>query len=505
MIRLWAGVTLVFAAWSISRTVARAWRSPRLWGWALDLAIPLIMFAAILAISARPLFAGVATFALIGGFAFADLGKRDVLHEPVVFTDQSELIELVRHPHLYLPFVGPGKVIAGALAAAMAFLALVVFEAPAWPLSVPLGLVAAAGVVGLVLGVATFGLAPAAHLMGRFRTTGDPVLDSAGLGALAMQFAHGIPARAMRPAIRAAGPAHPPLAVRGAGAPDIVLVQSESFFDARRLPGVAPDLLPGFARLKREGVQYGMMRTPTWGASTTRTEFEVLTGRPADTLGLDRFNPYHQLALKPLQSLASRLRDAGYRTVCVHPHDRRFYGRHRVMPCLGFDEFHGLEAFADAERTGRYVRDIEAARWTAARLAAGLPPLFIFVITMENHGPWRDEPEPPLTPRGDGPTALKAPGLGRYLSGLRGADALISPILEALQGRGDGVFGFYGDHMPGLALPGPPQHATDYAIWRYGRVAPAAHIDIDAHGLAEHLLAAADLLGPASPSAETVG
>ena len=93
MIRVWLGLLLVMAAWSLSRTVARAWRSPRVWGWALDHAIPLTMFAAILAISAKPLFAGVATFALIGGFAFADLAKREVLREPVVFTDLSEFAE----------------------------------------------------------------------------------------------------------------------------------------------------------------------------------------------------------------------------------------------------------------------------------------------------------------------------------------------------------------------------------------------------------------------------
>jgi hypothetical protein len=494
LIRLWAGLVLVVAAWAISRTVARAWGSHRVWGWALDLAIPLIMFAAILAISARPLFAGVATLALIGGFAFADAAKREVLHEPVVFTDLSELVELVRHPHLYLPFVGPGKVIAGLIAAIVAFAALLVVEPPIWPLTVPLALAAAIGVLGLILGIATLGLAPAAGLMSRFRTLGDPVLDSAALGALAMQFAHGVPTRANRPTVRARAPGQGPLTPPAGRPPDIVLVQSESFFDARRVhPGAPRDLLPGFDRLKAEAVQYGLMTPPTWGASTTRTEFEVLTGRPADTIGLDRFNPYHQLALRPLESIASRLRAAGYRSVCVHPHDRRFYGRHRVMPCLGFDEFHGLEAFAGAERSGRYVRDIEAARWTAARLAASADPLFVFVITMENHGPWVDEPgRPPCAP--GLPAALKVPGFRKYLSGLRAGDALIAPIVEALRNRGDGVLGFYGDHKPSLPLEGSSDPATDYAIWRARRAGPPARVDLHAHGLGEDLLAAAGLL-----------
>jgi phosphoglycerol transferase MdoB-like AlkP superfamily enzyme len=163
------------------------------------------------------------------------------------------------------------------------------------------------------------------------------------------------------------------------------------------------------------------------------------------------------------------------------------------MPCLGFDEFHGLEAFAGAERSGLYVRDIEAARWTAARLAAGEGPLFVFVITMENHGPWTDEPEhSPCVPglRRE----LQVPGFRKYLSGLRAADALISPIVGALQDRGDGVLGFYGDHKPSLPLEGSSDTATDYAIWRVRRATPPARIDLEAHSLADDLLAAAGLL-----------
>ncbi len=327
--------------------------------------------------------------------------------------------------------------------------------------------------------------------MARFRTTGDPVQDAAALGALAMQFAHGVPTRAKRP--RVASPGHGPLTLPVGRPPDIVLVQSESFFDARRVcPGAPGDLLPSFDRLKTQAVQYGLMTPPTWGASTTRTEFEVLTGRPAHAIGLDRFNPYHQLALRPLESIASRLSAAGYRSVCVHPYDRRFYARHRVMPCLGFDEFHGLEAFAGAQRSGRYVRDVEAARWTAARLAASAGPLFVFVITMENHGPWDDEHEPPPGAAGC-PVGLEVPGLRKYLSGLRAGDALIAPIVEALLARGDGVLGFYGDHRPSLPLEGSSDTATDYAIWRVRGAAPPRRVDLGAHRFAEDLLAAAGL------------
>jgi len=72
---------------------------------------------------------------------------------------------------------------------------------------------------------------------------------------------------------------------------------------------------------------------------------------------LDRFNPYHRFTSVPVSSLAWRLRAEGYRHDRLHPFDRTFYGRDRVMPNLGFDVFLGEEAFAGAQRRQRlYLR-----------------------------------------------------------------------------------------------------------------------------------------------------
>ena len=48
-----------------------------------------------------------------------------------------------------------------------------------------------------------------------------------------------------------------------------------------------------------------------------------------------------------MPTIASYLRDLGYRTICVHPYPSTFYGRDRVFPVLGFDEFVDLESFGD--------------------------------------------------------------------------------------------------------------------------------------------------------------
>ena len=81
----------------------------------------------------------------------------------------------------------------------------------------------------------------------------------------------------------------------------------------------------------------GRLAVPAWGANTMRAEFAVLTGVPESELGYDRFNPYYALARVPLESQVWRLRRAGYRTICLHPFDRRFFRRDLAMPALGFE------------------------------------------------------------------------------------------------------------------------------------------------------------------------
>ena len=96
----------------------------------LDLA-PFALGAALLALATgRPLFVGVVAAALGAGFYLADHTMRETLREPVVFSESVELPQVVTHPHLYLPFAGPGLVIGGALAAAAAAAALLILEPP---------------------------------------------------------------------------------------------------------------------------------------------------------------------------------------------------------------------------------------------------------------------------------------------------------------------------------------------------------------------------------------
>jgi phosphoglycerol transferase MdoB-like AlkP superfamily enzyme len=176
------------------------------------------------------------------------------------------------------------------------------------------------------------------------------------------------------------------------------------------------------------------------------------------------------LARAPIASQVWRLRDAGYRTVCLHPFDRRFYRRDLVMPVLGFDIFLGRETLG-GPRSPPYLSDPEFADHILRIVDEVGPQVFVFAITMGNHGPWLSQAsvEPELAGLID-PDIPQRTELLRYLSGLHQSDVMLRLLIDGLQQRdGDPLLGFYGDHLPSLprafAHLGFDDWRSDYAIW----------------------------------------
>jgi hypothetical protein len=240
-----SGLALAFAGWLIPRHVAGARR----------ISVAALLDAAPLAVVAltsffatgRPVFAGAIVFALGAGFAFVDRTMRELLREPVVFTALSELPQVFTHPHLYLPFAGTGAVLGGTAAAVLAALALLLAE----PLTLPPHPLAALVVAGGVSAFVCFlgrepWLGTAARTLRRLKPDAEPFADAARLGPFAMLITHGVIARAERPARRARLTTPAIIGTAKAVRP-IVLVQCESFFDARRvLLDLPRDFLAGY-------------------------------------------------------------------------------------------------------------------------------------------------------------------------------------------------------------------------------------------------------------------
>jgi hypothetical protein len=416
----------------------------------------------------RPLLAAGLAFGGVLAVRVVSGAKERALREPLLFSDYGLFSQAFRHPRLYLPYLQPLPVVLAALVFGAVVGTSLVLEEPGIDWRAWAGLLAAALLllwIGSAFGAISL----------------QPARDVARYGLLGSHLLYWLAEREPLPPVPAI--VFPAVA---ASRPDIVVVECESFFDARRMGEPVPrDVLRHFDALCREGLS-GSLTVPAWGANTMRTEFAFLSGIAPQRLGVHRFNPYRRYARRPVPTLASRLRDSGYRTVCVHPYPAAFFARDRVFPQLGFDAFVDIAHFAGAERAGPYVADAAVLRKVGEKLADAAPS-FVFAITMENHGPQHLE----AGPGGD--------ELAVYLRHLRNADAMIGALAGLLRARQrDAVLCVYGDHVPSLpsayARTGYDDPRTDFLVWRRG--AAARRADLKVEDLAAQVLDEAHALAP---------
>ena len=238
--------------------------------------------------------------------------------------------------------------------------------------------------------------------------------------------------------------------------PDIIILQSESFFDPSRLRHIEPgDVLPQLRQLQTDN-RHGDLWVPTYGGGTIRTEFEVLTGLAMREFPTIQY-PYFWLANKEIvPGITHTLAERGYQTLAIHPNTRDFWNRSATFENMGFAEFDAEEQFAGAERIGYYHSDAALTDHMIRRLDEASGPMFMFTISIENHGPYADYPNADpdriaaqFTPEGlDETTAARLRG---YLYHLENADRELGRLVSALkQRKRRTLLLFYGDHLPGL-------------------------------------------------------
>lgn len=238
---------------------------------------------------------------------------------------------------------------------------------------------------------------------------------------------------------------------------DVIVILSESFFDARILPGVefSQNPLEHYdALLERPNCYSGTLYTTASGGGTVRPEFGMLTGLTTDYLP-DVTTPYWFVD-EEVPSYVSICKELGYDTLAIHPYDRTFYARNQAYPYLGFDRFLDMEdlpQLVTAEYKRDYITDHSTLLLMEKCLDEAENPTFMFVITMQNHQPYNamdpadiqvevtspDLSEPALT------------ALTTYTQGLYDADRMLGDLADYIDRRERPTIAvFFGDHLPTL-------------------------------------------------------
>ncbi|MBR5998081.1 MAG: LTA synthase family protein [Deltaproteobacteria bacterium] len=431
--------------------------------------LALSFYAALLALSERPWFSGLAATALCLALWRANALKLAILGEPLLFSDILMTGSALRFPHLYFDHI-PGHVLLLALAGTAGLAIFFLLEPPA-PLSGAARLLAAELALVPWLCLVLLTCRPfdsiSGHILKHFPLSFSPCDDAARYTPLGAMFLHTLhQARRNHTVLSFPQPKRQTAAAPRAGEslPHLLLVQAESFGPLSPFTGEEHPL-PHIDRAERQGAG-GALALRWSGANTMRTEFAALTGISIDALETDGFDPYRLAARRVLPSLAHDARALGYKTVCLHPHDIRFFRRDLVMKNLGFDCLLDERFFKDEERNGPYVSDAALLKRALQLLQEAEQPMFLFVITMEAHGPWLAGRFPETSWKNASPLAC-------YIRHLHSLDRGVGTVLESVASlQRELIFCLYGDHLPSLPRRPESKNSLDtrWFLWPQNRI-----------------------------------
>ena len=440
----------------------------------LEIGLVSLVFTIFLLLSARPLLAAILTLVSAGIFLVVNQAKYKALQEALVFSDIYLYLQVFTHPRLFLPFLNiPLTIIAILLGLGLLY-ASIYFEYPReFDLTSKL----------LMLALSSTALVSMRIYANTIKLNFEANRDVRNLGFFNSLFIYAVQARAnqnqksLYQKIAKLSPYNQVIELqqKTEKALDIIVIQSESFFDARNLTSsIRQDVLANFDQACAESSAYGKLKVPAWGANTLRSEYAFLSGIANEDLNYFRFNPYHFIQAQTTLSLVHHLKNQDYYCICIHPNHSAFFKRDRVFPQLGFDEFIDIQSFDLKATSGPYISDQAVANKIIEIVQARNlgKPLFIFAITMENHGPLHLESIETIrlddiyhsTP------PQKHHDLTVYLNHLKNADQMLADLIYALKTDSkERVLCWYGDHVPSmpdvykeLAYQDPSSH---YLIW----------------------------------------
>lgn len=240
--------------------------------------------------------------------------------------------------------------------------------------------------------------------------------------------------------------------------PHIIVIMNESFADMASIGELTcnRDYMPYFHSLQEdENTVAGSLHVSVLGGNTANTEFEFLTGNTMAFLPQGSI-PYQQHIRGALPSLASELKRWGYYCVAMHPYHAKGWSRQQVYPWMGFDEMHFLPDYADAQYVRKYVSDAADFAQIIKTYEKRDPdrPLFLFNVTMQNHGGY-DQEFANFTPQIEA-QGIESQSLTNYLSLLSLTDQALEELITYFSAQEEEtILLFFGDHQPNDTVAAP--------------------------------------------------
>lgn len=239
--------------------------------------------------------------------------------------------------------------------------------------------------------------------------------------------------------------------------PDVIMLMSESLWDATRLSNVklSPDPMP-FMRSNLAGHVF----SPEFGGMTPNVEFEALTGFSNAFLPYGSI-PYQQYIRRKVPTLATFFRSQGYAARAIHPYQGWFWNRSEVYKEFGFEEFKSEENLPPMAKRGIFASDDSLFREIMEEGDAMEKPFFFFSVTLQGHGPYEPHryAKNTIGIEGNLPSSDRE-ALSTYVQGVNESDNALKMLMDwASKRKRETIVVLWGDHLPPL---GPVYTSSGY-------------------------------------------
>ena len=233
--------------------------------------------------------------------------------------------------------------------------------------------------------------------------------------------------------------------------PNIIAIMNESWADFEEFGNLELTESVTDYISSLDNAIWGHAYASVFGAGTSASEFEFLTGNSMAFLPSGSI-PYQQYILKDTPSLASLLREEGYEARAFHPGELTSWQRNQAYPLLGFDSFKcGEDMNVSQTMEHGYVSDqsdFEQIIWEFEHKEEG-QPLFLFNVTIQNHGSYTVKDYPAQVQLADQPG--KYPMAEQYLTLANKTDEAFKTLVDYFsQCDEPTIIVMFGDHQPSV-------------------------------------------------------
>ncbi|MBN3039145.1 MAG: LTA synthase family protein [Candidatus Omnitrophica bacterium] len=231
---------------------------------------------------------------------------------------------------------------------------------------------------------------------------------------------------------------------------DVIIIIMEGLWDVTLLERVnfsQDPFDPGFRALW-DSCGNSWVLSPVYGGHTANTEFEVLSGQPANLF--DRRIMFHASVKNKIPALPRLLSECGYESIALHPYIPTYWNRLNAYHRLGFDFYYSIDDFKldDINEWTLSDKSLYRQSWQIARQRHKAGPKLLYILTLTGHWPFLLDPQ-------TRPTVIECDSqvkeVASYANSIRYSTQEIMEFIKVIRREDpDALLVILGDHIPML-------------------------------------------------------